>query len=1279
MTIKVLTKLIQELDFYKYVDFNHDKVTEIEAKLEKMRDSYKQVKSTSTYVPYPDISSDPDFYEKIYHKKEFYNTKAQPISKNANFDELASEKCSQTNFKLTQNQIFLKNFISPTTPYNGILLFHGVGVGKCFIKDTPILMANGFIKRVQNVKIGDKVMGDDSSARNVISIAESKTDEMYEVTQKFGTSYTVNGSHILSLKYYGNDIDISVDTYMECSKLQKSKMFSRKAKLVFFTKIIEEVLPPFLPYQYGFHNMKLPNTYRLGYPWERCEYIAGLIDSKGVVVDQLLEIPFSLEIDFILNSLGIGTLFTKNRKLLLYGKNLRFIKTKILAIPDFIKKYDTYSNTISVQRTNRNIYYGFGVDGNHRFLLGDCTITHNSCSSISIAEQFQDVFEKPVLVLMPTNLKDNFRRQIFDSNKKDQCTGIKYKQMISHDPLTSDEIIRKRINRIISDRYTFSGFQEFANQIIKAKDRMKKEKFASYIYEKFSNRVIIIDEVHNVREGDGDKIVTPVLLNVLQTARNVKLVLLSATPMFNTAHEIVWLMNLLLANDHRPLLLNNDIFEPSGKISSAGKLRLQEACKGYISYMKGENPFSFPMRLYPSINNDSNVQTIVPKYDIRGEPIPQSEQLKNIELIESRLSSAQKALLNRQVADLNDNENNLNLISMVQISNVVYPNELHGAVGLKNTFNIKKTLYSYKPNTIEVFAPTNLIDYSPKIARIIDYVKNSKGIVFIYSFYIDSGIIPLALALEHIGYSKFTGNNLLDKQVPRNGLKYSIISANKDLTPDFDKEIDAARSEANINGDIIKVIIGSSVAAEGIDFKCIREVHLMEPWYHLNKAEQIIGRAIRNCSHSLLPSEERNTTIYHHICTNQKSDKRRETIDERIYRIAENKQKTIDDVEDILKNSAIDCMFNKNNFNIETDITLTVKTSQGKTIKNVPIKSKKNNIQCSPIKKQQEIDISTFNKSFYGAEIEELSKKIAKLFLDKHFFTFDDIIDKLGKGACELDVLMYTLQNMIDTKYPIKQNESNIEGYVIYRSNIYMYQPKGTTDTFMPLKSRQNYKPIKQTKLHIVDLVPDDSNEPVNAPFILDESINEIKNSLKLDNSKISTQVLYDFVIDRLDFKVQVELVKNVIKESYIYNSLKSSHVLIELVDKVWIRNIHVNPCTYHYLENDTLKLVSMRELNNANIAELKMDRSTKLKGYLDIASKFKLLDIEKANSNGFVCSQTSTLKIDELRKNIHALIPNLNLELKKPKLCELYELVLRHEKDSFARPYQSQIIFSKK
>ena len=118
------------------------------------------------------------------------------------------------------------------------------------------------------------------------------------------------------------------------------------------------------------------------------------------------------------------------------------------------------------------------------------------------------------------------------------------------------------------------------------------------------------------------------------------------------------------------------------------------------------------------------------------------------------------------------------------------------------------------------------------------------------------------------------------------------------------EEIKVAISEENKNGEKIKIILGSEVASEGLDLKNVRSIHIIDPWHHLNRVEQIIGRGIRYCSHKSLPREKRNVKIYIHSAMN-KND--RDSSDTITYRSAEKKSIQIGEVESLLKSISIDC------------------------------------------------------------------------------------------------------------------------------------------------------------------------------------------------------------------------------------------------------------------------------------------------------------------------------------------------------------------------------------
>jgi len=124
-----------------------------------------------------------------WRKEPIQNGCEQKIKKNKPDEKL--------NFH--NSQLFLKDYFTPKNLSKGMIINHSVGSGKCHSFNTPILMANGEIKKVQNIKVGEKLMGDDSKPRKVLSLGRGK-DTMYEIKPVKGESFTVNSEHILCLK-----------------------------------------------------------------------------------------------------------------------------------------------------------------------------------------------------------------------------------------------------------------------------------------------------------------------------------------------------------------------------------------------------------------------------------------------------------------------------------------------------------------------------------------------------------------------------------------------------------------------------------------------------------------------------------------------------------------------------------------------------------------------------------------------------------------------------------------------------------------------------------------------------------------------------------------------------------------------------------------------------------------------------------------------------------------------------------------------------------------------
>lgn len=135
----------------------------------------------------------------------------------------------------------LQNMLAGGIPFRKIInIAAETAVGKCLGRDTPVLMYDMTIKAVQDVVVGDVLMGDDGTPRNVLSTTSGQ-ELMYRVDQKHGDSYTVNSSHILSLRCStdirgigkrGDIVNINVEDYLKLTKTQQVMLKGYKADLI---------------------------------------------------------------------------------------------------------------------------------------------------------------------------------------------------------------------------------------------------------------------------------------------------------------------------------------------------------------------------------------------------------------------------------------------------------------------------------------------------------------------------------------------------------------------------------------------------------------------------------------------------------------------------------------------------------------------------------------------------------------------------------------------------------------------------------------------------------------------------------------------------------------------------------------------------------------------------------------------------------------------------------------------------------------------------------------
>uniref|UniRef100_A0A6C0L0H0 Helicase ATP-binding domain-containing protein n=1 Tax=viral metagenome TaxID=1070528 RepID=A0A6C0L0H0_9ZZZZ len=726
------------------------------------------------------------------------------------------------------------------------------------------------------------------------------------------------------------------------------------------------------------------------------------------------------------------------------------------------------------------------------------TGTGKTCTAISIAENFKDELiqnGKKIVILCSDNIRDEFYRTISNPGTSFKCTGNTYNKMIE-----SSDMTQENLNKKIDEYYTFLTHGKFGREVEK-----KTKKDPATIREKYSDSLIIIDEAQHLRgkfdsqslKEKGEKQSHDAIDMISKHANNVKIVFLTATPMYDNPVEIIWMINVLIRvnNDNIEELNPKEIFNEDKGFSfkKEGKEKFIRAIKGKISFLRGGDPESFPLRLPdPKGSNTKNIKTNFLGKPIDPEYFNQSSNSSILTL--SRMSKEHFNVINER----KENSNNSGKIDhfhmqMMQLHNVRWykkasknkddDDDINALSGLENHFKITKSGI-YTPLNDKIL--NNLNDWSPKANTIVNHILEMKdnGIAFVFSQFVSSGVIPIMLALESKGFSKYGGygsnskfNHLKisRKDLPDRG-NYIVVTSNKILATTRMREyINIARSKGNETGNKIRVIIASGAGGEGLDLKWIRQVHIMEPHFHLSQIEQAVGRAIRNKSHKELPREKQNCTIFYHA-TQYPVGINYETIDMHLYRIAMKKRSATIQVRKLIQEYSITCEFFKgvNIFDYNQYFGKFIIDSKGKKFKftnEMIIDEGYNNkcLICQNILNEKETDSDTYNPNIHSKwHIFEAMKKIQQLFEISDKYSLIDIVTNVQEWNNEIDEesIYFALDIIINSPHIVSnfENQFNVEGTIHQIDNYYVFVPQHTEYTGIhsgiPLTISNQYVPL---------------------------------------------------------------------------------------------------------------------------------------------------------------------------------------------------------------------------
>lgn len=288
------------------------------------------------------------------------------------------------------------------------------GIGKCLAKDTLVLMYSGKVKPVQDITVNDMLMGPDSNARLVRSITSGK-EMMYTIKDvETGESYTVNESHILSLKNkLTNEIlNINVLDYLKLDNHTKSHLYGYRRLIKFQEE--SNIKPSLNILVENIHDeIGLPFVLKINSIGNRAKVLSKIIYETGYFSKEYADmyiyhknLSFLEDCKFLARSLGIKARLTNERtnngKIRLHLHSWHWF----LYIQDLNERFPSYSSDfinqpvadqvyrIEIIKNEVNDYYGFEITGDRLFVLGDFSVTHNTRLCRALGEILQLPFNQ---------------------------------------------------------------------------------------------------------------------------------------------------------------------------------------------------------------------------------------------------------------------------------------------------------------------------------------------------------------------------------------------------------------------------------------------------------------------------------------------------------------------------------------------------------------------------------------------------------------------------------------------------------------------------------------------------------------------------------------------------------------------------------------------------------------------------------------------------------------------------------------------------------------------
>lgn len=818
------------------------------------------------------------------------------------------------------------------------------------------------------------------------------------------------------------------------------------------------------------------------------------------------------------------------------------------------------------------LYHGVGVG--------------KTCAAVTTCESWLEMNPKrSAYIVAPPTIQEGFQRTIFDRsslvigrgtepNRHNGCTGDLYLTLTGMLYERDVAAIERAIGSLMRKRYKFFGYYAFYKEIVRTKQLASsgsEQNQTEELRRVFSNRLLVIDEAHNLRDAPDEsaddaaddvssvdiqgsaegKKLTPMLKEVIKASEGMKLLLMTATPMYNSYKEIIFLLDLLRMNDiKQPAVRFQDIFEAKGsdfEFTPTGRRVLGALASAYVSFMRGENPASFPIRLEPQTGQRL---TVWPQKSPRGEAITEGREVARLPCVGCYFSRATEEFYKASASEAVKREG-LSITVMdklIQGGNWLFPvpeaayEDRIQQVGFDAVFEkeMKGTVAQYRDvdekRHSSWLLDTVLPEVSGKAAYLLKRLAKTKGVAFVYSRFVATGALTLALALEANGYTPAAGAPLLadGNQHPLGrqcamcemherghvghtfvAAKYILLTGSVELTPNTRSLVDAARAKSNMDGADVKVVLGSQIAGEGLDLRYIRELFVFDSWYHLNKLEQVIGRGVRNCSHAALDRVKQNTTIT--LLVNAYStEPALETVDAYSYRTALLKANIVGKVSRVLKEYAMDCTLTHDAVILKDLDPVDLVDGQGKERKGVNVNDVPFTALCdwlytcdfeclaageTAAGKADVVDSSTYDDYALRYKEKQVRKVIEDMIVNQGQVSIRMNQLEAALQSIPPGLLMTLVNDLLEKEFIVKTKAGT--GRVLMKNQMLVFQPEVFRGLAIPMAVRMLPVPVAR-----------DAAVAKYAPVIIEEAaVEEGEGDAELERGEGDSEPLWEAVV----------------------------------------------------------------------------------------------------------------------------------------------------------------------